>query len=98
MAKDPIGNEIKPGMFVIGHLEGNFIMQVVDVKEPSTMGLSRNPRELPMQVPGQIVVQVILPLEFAGGQPVGGVWVVKQPKEEPISSAERNGNSPVLVS
>jgi hypothetical protein len=52
---------------------------VVDVKSGGVIG-SIEKGALP--VLGQIVLQVIIPMNFDGRAPVQGVWVLSQPEED----------------
>lgn len=74
MVRDSLGNELKEGMSVmISYNNAATVARVVRLKEPSTLG--------PMPVAGEIVFQIILPVEF-GGDEIGGVWALATPSNQ----------------
>lgn len=86
MAKDALGNIIKEGIMVLCQVQGMMLAQVVHVEDGGLIGVN-GPQKTPMQMPGKVVLQIIVPVEFDPRGTVGGVWVVRQP-DVAVSYAE----------
>jgi len=79
--KDVLGNTIKPGQLVlvrVGGLGEPMLAQVVDVKPGGIIGSTKDA----LPVMGQLVMQIIVPMNFSGREPVQGVWVLEQPQDD----------------
>lgn len=77
---DVLGNHFKQGQIVLTRVgTETMLAQVVELSEGGLIGMDKGQ---PMQMPGRLVLQIILPMEVDSRRPVQGVWVLPQPKDE----------------